>query len=299
MRRKTMEVTYEKGKWNELIKELEIVVKENNIKPKKERKSLSVVFKEFAEKHNTTASSAQFYYYNDVKPKLEEKTIDIDESINNYANSITTDLRDPRSVYKVGDILEIEVISIQDFGVFGKTKEGFEGLIHISEITGKHYVDLPEDYFYVGEKVKVKIKRIDNEGKLGFSTRAIGGKEKINPVFKDIAQTTVQDVARITVTPKVEKIEPVKVEQPKQEEVKPMNPVNSNDRDNIIEFIKRYSDNSVSQKALSDIDEMISNFGVFQTTMSLLEAIRDLDLSSYITESTMEKLTSGERLRRD
>lgn len=306
-------LTYEKGKWNELGKELERVVKENKLKSKTERKSLSVVFKEFADKHNTTPSSAGFYYYNHVKPRITEnqktndiqesneiefqekkEIIDFDESISNYAKSITTELRDPRNSFKVGDIIEIEVTSIQDFGVFGKTNDGFEGLIHISEITGKQYVDLPEDFFYIGEKVKVKVKRIDSDGKVGFSTRAIGGKERINPAFKDIVNSKIPEVAHhdkeqhIRVEPIKEKIEDKKVIQESEQEVK--SAMNPNDRDNIISFIKKYSDNSVSQKALSDIDEIIAEFGVFQTTVSLMEVIRDLDISSFITELAKKKL---------
>jgi predicted RNA-binding protein with RPS1 domain len=293
-------VTYEKGKWTELGKELEKVVIENNLKTKQERKSLSVLFKDFAKEKDTTASSAQFYYYNNIKSKLEEP-MNVDESINNYVNSVTTDLRDPRSFYKIGETLEVEITSIHDFGVFGKTKEGFDGLIHVSEITGRQYVDLPDDYFYIGEKVRVKVKRLDNDGKMSFSTRALGGKEKINPAFKDIANSNIQDTE--TVVPKVEKVEPLKVEESKIEEQKVEIPktvpthVHSNDRDNIINFIKRYSDNNVSQKALSDIDEMVSEYGVFQTTISLMEAIRDLDISSFITELTKEKI-SGECLWR-
>jgi predicted RNA-binding protein with RPS1 domain len=288
-----------RGKWIELGKELESVVRKNSNLPKEEKKTLNTVFEEFAEKHDTTPNSASRYYYNEIKPKLDEeekKPIDIDESINSYANSITTEFRDPRTFIKIGETTEIEITSIHDFGVFGRTKDGIDGLIHISEITNE-FVTLPEDYFYVGEKVRAKVKRIDNEGKVAFSTRAIGGKQKINPAFKDISKTTIGDVAKITVAPKVEKIEPIKVEEPK--EVNNVNPVSSNDRDNIINFIKRYSDNAVSQKALVDIDDMISNFGVFQTTISLMEAIRDLDISSYITEKTMEKLTEGECLRRN
>lgn len=290
----------EKGKWTELGKELERTVRENNYKPKGERKSLSMLFKDFAEKHDTTASSATFYYYSDIKPKLdreETKTLNIDESINSFANSIHTDLRDPRNSLKVGEIYEVEIMSIQDFGVFCRTKEGFEGLIHISEITGREYVDMPEDYFYIGEKVKVKLKRIDGEGKIAFSTRAIGGKEKVNPVFKDIAKTKLE-ASPIKFTEKIQQ-----VEQPKPETTSVPNDTKQknhpDDRDNIINFIKKYSDNNVSSKALSDIDEMVSNFGVFQTTISLMEVVRDLDISSFITNLTKEKLgLDGDSLRR-
>lgn len=289
----------ERGKWNELVNELEKVVRNNNNKPRGERKSLSMVFKDFAEEHNTTASSAGFYYYSDIKPKLDEeesKPLNIDESISNYANSVKTDLRDPRNFMKVGETYEVEVTSIHDFGVFCRTKDGFDGLIHISEITGKEYVDMPEDYFYVGEKVKVRLKRIDHEGKISFSTRALGGKDKVNPAFKDIAKTKLE-ASPIKV---IEKKEPsfIKVEpKPVIEEVKTQ--THPDDRDNIINFIKKYSDNNVSSKALSDIDEMVANFGVFQTTISLMEVVRDLDVSSFITNLTKEKLgLDGDSLRR-
>lgn len=294
-----IETTGYRGKWNELGKELESIVRKNNALPKEERKTLNSVFEDFAEKYDTTSNSTSRYYYNEIKPKLdkeESKPLNIDESINSYANSVTTDLRDPRNFLKLGVIYEVTVTSIQDFGVFVKSKEGFEGLIHISEITGREYVEMPEDYFYIGEKVKVKLKRIDNEGKIAFSTRALGGKEKLNPVFKDIAKTKLE-ASPIRV---IEKKEPMfaKIETtPKIENVVPQ--IRPDDRDNIINFIKKYSDNNVSQKALADIDEMVASFGVFQTTISLMEVVRDLDISSFITNLTKEKLgLDGDSLRR-
>jgi predicted RNA-binding protein with RPS1 domain len=291
----------EKGKWNELVNELEKVVRENNSKPKEERKSLSMIFREFAEKHNTTASSTGFYYYDTIKPKLEneEKTqsINIDESISNYANS---NLKDPRNFYKIGDVVEVEVTRIVDFGAFTKTKEGFEGLIHISEITGKEFVDIPEDFFYVGEKVRAKVKRIKIDGEIDFSTRALGGKSRVNPAFKDIAKTKLE-ASPIKVIERQEsnfiRVEPTPTPKPVVEEVK--SSTHPDDRDNIINFIKKYSDNNVSAKALTDIDEMVANFGVFQTTISLMEVVRDLDISSFITNMTKEKLgLDGDSLRR-
>lgn len=287
-----------RGKWNELGKDLESIVRKNISLPKEERKALNTIFEEFAEKNDTTSNSASRYYYNEIKPRLEEepaKPLNIDESINTFANS---DLKDIRTFYRLGDTLEVEITSIQDFGAFARTKEGFEGLIHISEITGKQYVDMPQDFFYIGEKVNVKLKRVDYEGKIAFSTRMIGGKEKINPAFKDIAKATIGDVAKVTIKPKNEKIDTtLKVAEQNTviEEVKPV--THSKDRDKIIDFVKKYSDNSVSPKALADIDEMFGEYGVFETTIALMEAVRDLDISSFITNLTKEKL-AGEYLRR-
>jgi predicted RNA-binding protein with RPS1 domain len=287
-----------KGKWNELGKELENIIMKNNELPKEERKVLSKVFEEFAEKHDTTSSSASYYYYNEIKNKIEEKPkLNIDESIGEHVNS---NIKDPRSIYKNGDVLEVEITSIYDFGAFARTKEGFEGLIHISEITGKEYVEFPEDYFYIGEKVRVKLKRIDFEGKLAFSTRATGGKVKINPAFKDISNpiSANKETDYISIEPELEEVENELLEieiEPFVEEIK--STTHPNDRENIIEFIKKYSDNNMSKQALADIDEMISRYGVFQTTVSLMESVRDLDISAFITNITKEKLV-GECLRR-
>jgi predicted RNA-binding protein with RPS1 domain len=347
----------EKGKWNELVIELEKEVRANSIKPKGKKLTMSQLFKYFAEKHKTTASSTSYYYYDSVKPKIEgkpkgEKTekkekkkkeakiiISVDESIEKFNESVKVDdiFKDLRKTHKIGTIIEATVISIVDFGVFVKSNAGFEGLIHISQIANT-YVTMPEDYFYVGEKIRAKVVKYDGN-KMNLSTRDIGGKERINPVLKELAEkkvskpepdkvktkvvakaepvkaeTKVEPKAETKVAPKVElkvetKVEPVKekavaMSEPKDElkivtfkEMRPKTEILSNDRDNIIEFIKKYSDNNVSQSALRNIEDLINTYGVFQTTISLMETVRDLDISAFIAEMTRERL-EGECLRR-
>lgn len=292
------------GKWTELGKELEKVVRENNDKPKGQKKTLLQIFEDFENNHDTTANSASRYYYDTIKPKLELESKSYDDEMEEFIKNTQVDpiYRNVRDAHKVGDTVNGEVINLTNFGAFVRTDKGFEGLIHISQITGKEYVTLPEDYFYVGEKVKAKVVRYEGE-KLNLSTRAVGGKEKINPAFKDLAKAREEvkvekprveppKVLAPTFEPKVEpKIEP-KVEKVPE----PVISVTNNDRDNIINFIKKYSDNNVSQKALGDIQDLITEFGVFQTTISLMETVRDLDISSFITEMTKERL-EGEYLR--
>jgi|SRR5579875_154146 len=326
-----MSSTDHQRKWIEYGKELEAIIRENNLKSKPEKKSLSQIFREFAENKDTTAHSASYYYYEEIKPRIQAEEnqakenaenigkkeakkeeikplVNIDESIDNFTRSTTTDLRDPRDIYKIGDVLEVEIVSIQDFGVFTKTKEGFEGLIHISEITGKEFVEMPEDYFYVGEKVKAKLKRFDNDKKLNLSTRQLGGKEKINPIFKEIAiSNIVDDESESTKTELSQtknkkriidkEVKTIKKEH-EQDNVSSSTTENKSqkqksERDEIIEYIKKYSDNNVSQSALADIDEMIEQYGVFKTTISLIEVLRDLDISSFITRETKEKISGG------
>lgn len=76
--------------------------------------------------------------------------------------------------YKIGDILEVEITGIQDYGIFAKIDESTQGLIHISEI--KHsYVDKNlKDLFKIGEKLKVMILDIDEyDGRISLSLRAL------------------------------------------------------------------------------------------------------------------------------
>ena len=68
-----------------------------------------------------------------------------------------------------------EVTGTVDFGVFVKLEEGFEGLIHISEIDWS-LVENPRDYFKVGELVRAKVIEI-KDGKISLSVKAL----KTNP----------------------------------------------------------------------------------------------------------------------
>ncbi|HEY4476397.1 MAG TPA: S1 RNA-binding domain-containing protein [Candidatus Paceibacterota bacterium] len=77
--------------------------------------------------------------------------------------------------YALGDTVTGEVTGIVDFGVFVKLEEGFEGLVHISEINWS-LVENPRDHFKVGEKIKAKVIEI-KDGKISLSVKAL----KTNP----------------------------------------------------------------------------------------------------------------------
>ena len=76
--------------------------------------------------------------------------------------------------YKIGEIIEGEVVQILDFGAiveFGKK----DGMIHISELANRR-VEKVTDVVDVGDKVKVKIKRIEN-GKISLSLKDVFDRE--------------------------------------------------------------------------------------------------------------------------
>jgi small subunit ribosomal protein S1 len=65
------------------------------------------------------------------------------------------------------------VTKITNFGVFVGLENGLEGLLHISELAD-HKVENPEDIVKVGEKIEVKILRVDtDERKIGLSRKRV------------------------------------------------------------------------------------------------------------------------------
>jgi small subunit ribosomal protein S1 len=64
--------------------------------------------------------------------------------------------------YHIGDSVPGTVTKITNFGVFVELEPGLEGLLHISELAD-HKVDNPEDVVKVGQRVEVRIIKIDTE----------------------------------------------------------------------------------------------------------------------------------------
>jgi len=64
--------------------------------------------------------------------------------------------------FKVGRVYEGEVTRVVDFGAFVKLGEGFEGLVHISQLS-EDRVEKPSDVVKEGDKVKVKVVEINEK----------------------------------------------------------------------------------------------------------------------------------------
>ncbi|MEP0859993.1 MAG: polyribonucleotide nucleotidyltransferase [Ignavibacterium sp.] len=72
---------------------------------------------------------------------------------------------------EVGEVYEGVVTKIMDFGAFVEILPGKEGLLHISQIDNKR-VNKVTDYFKVGDKVLVKLMKIE-DGKLSLSRKEV------------------------------------------------------------------------------------------------------------------------------
>ena len=75
--------------------------------------------------------------------------------------------------YHVGDLIEVTVTNLVEFGAFAKIEEAIEGLIHISELDEK-IVKHPKEVVNEGDVVKVKIVSIDvDKERIGLSIKQV------------------------------------------------------------------------------------------------------------------------------
>jgi len=80
----------------------------------------------------------------------------------------------PKKEYKIGDVLEAEVVEIRPYGAIVKLLDGTETLamVHISEIADFYIKDINQ-VLKVGEKVRVKIIDFDEKGRLRASIKQL------------------------------------------------------------------------------------------------------------------------------
>jgi len=74
-------------------------------------------------------------------------------------------------VPKAGDTFDGTVVKIMDFGAFVSIAPGTDGLVHISELANTR-VNKVEDIVKMGDKIKVKLMKIDEKGRLNLSHKA-------------------------------------------------------------------------------------------------------------------------------
>lgn len=91
---------------------------------------------------------------------------------------------------EVGEIYDGVITKIMDFGAFVEIIPGKEGLLHISQIDNKR-VNKVTDYFKEGDKVTVKLLKIEN-GKLSLSRKELL-KEKSDQEKKNSSQEKEAD----------------------------------------------------------------------------------------------------------
>jgi len=80
--------------------------------------------------------------------------------------------------FKIGDMIEGEIIRFVPYGAFMRLYEDINALIHLSEISDKP-VSNPAEVFKLGQKVKAKLILLDPKNrKIGLSIKQVKEKEQ-------------------------------------------------------------------------------------------------------------------------
>jgi len=73
---------------------------------------------------------------------------------------------------EAGEEFDGKVVRLEDFGAFVELLPGKDGLVHVSEIAWER-VNKPSDVLKMGDIVKVKVKEIDNLGRVNLSMKIL------------------------------------------------------------------------------------------------------------------------------
>ena len=85
----------------------------------------------------------------------------------------------------IGDVLDGKVISVMPFGAFVGIGNNQSGLVHISEVSNEYVKDVNE-HIKKGDSVKVKVIKIDENGKISLSIKQAMLQQKQEKVKKTV-----------------------------------------------------------------------------------------------------------------
>jgi small subunit ribosomal protein S1 len=82
--------------------------------------------------------------------------------------------------YPVGSIVTGKVRNIADFGAFIEIEDGFDGLVHVSDVSWSGRIKNPHEHFKKGDTVSAKVLKIDPENR-----RVSLGIKQVNDIWGD------------------------------------------------------------------------------------------------------------------
>jgi len=83
--------------------------------------------------------------------------------------------------FEQGETFKGKVVRMLDFGIFVELLPGRDGMVHVSELA-PYRVSRPEDFINIGDEVTVKIKEIDERGRVNLTMK---GLSENHPLWAD------------------------------------------------------------------------------------------------------------------
>ncbi len=121
----------------------------------------------------------------DVKPELRRISLGLKQTMPDPWQALA-------EKYPVGSLVTGRVRNLTDFGAFVEIEEGFDGLIHVSDISWTKRVKHPSEVFKKGDTVGARVLKIDTANR-----RLSLGVKQVNDIWANwFAVHKVNDVVR-------------------------------------------------------------------------------------------------------
>jgi polyribonucleotide nucleotidyltransferase len=80
--------------------------------------------------------------------------------------------------FKVGEIVLGKVVRLMDFGAFVQLNANQDGMVHVSELA-PYRINKPSDFVQVGDMVTVKVREIDEQGRVNLTMKGLPENEAL------------------------------------------------------------------------------------------------------------------------
>jgi len=81
-------------------------------------------------------------------------------------------------VFTAGEIIKGKVVRLLDFGAFVALNANQDGMVHVSELA-PYRVEKPSDFLNIGDEVMVKIREIDDQGRINLTMKGLPENEAL------------------------------------------------------------------------------------------------------------------------
>jgi len=87
-------------------------------------------------------------------------------------------LQDIVKEFKVGDQVKGKVVRLLDFGAFVALTPNQDGMVHVSELA-PYRVEKPSDFLSIGDEVMVRVREIDDQGRINLTMKGLAENEAL------------------------------------------------------------------------------------------------------------------------